>query len=154
MDSKIDFSSYSLNDLYQSGESIDREKYPEIAKEIDGLILQKKTDNLILQKEIDSNKEEDITKNIGDKATVSKSNKKLLKEPWLFLNTLFLSSLCISIGFIILSDGSTTIVGKRVITAVSDPFLFYFGVFSLFGMGIIFVGNYIKLKYNKHFKQD
>jgi len=62
MDSKIDFSSYSLNDLYSSSESIDREKYPERAKEIDSLIR---------QKEIDSPEEVDTTNNIGEKATKS-----------------------------------------------------------------------------------
>jgi uncharacterized RDD family membrane protein YckC len=41
MDSKIDFSSYSLEDLYSSAASIDRELHPERAKLIDDLILQK-----------------------------------------------------------------------------------------------------------------
>jgi uncharacterized RDD family membrane protein YckC len=62
MDSKIDFSSYSLNDLYSSAESIDRELYPERAKEIDSLIR---------QKEIDSPEEVDTAKNVGEKATKS-----------------------------------------------------------------------------------
>jgi hypothetical protein len=38
---KVDFSSYSLNDLYSSAESVDRTKYPDRAKEIDDLILEK-----------------------------------------------------------------------------------------------------------------
>jgi len=75
MDSKIDFSSYSLNDLYQSGESIEREKYPERAKEIDSLIRQKKTNSLILQKKIDSPKEVARTKNVGEKATQYKCSQ-------------------------------------------------------------------------------
>ena len=41
MDSKIDFSQYSLNDLYSSVKSIDRDMYPERAKEIDALIQEK-----------------------------------------------------------------------------------------------------------------
>jgi len=41
MDSNIDFSNYSLEELYSSAASIDRELYPERAKLIDDLILQK-----------------------------------------------------------------------------------------------------------------
>ncbi len=62
MDSKIDFSSYSLNDLYSSAESIDRNVYPERAEEIDKLIRQKEAEN---PEEIDT------TKEIGEKATKS-----------------------------------------------------------------------------------
>ena len=60
MDSKIDFSSYSLNDLYSSAESIDRDIYPERAKEID---------DLIRKKEAEHPEEIDTTKDIGEKAT-------------------------------------------------------------------------------------
>ena len=42
MDSKINFSSYTLNELYDSSNSINRELYPDRAKEIDSLIIQKK----------------------------------------------------------------------------------------------------------------
>ncbi len=42
MDYEIDFSKYSLEDLYSSAESIDREAFPERAKEIDALIIEKK----------------------------------------------------------------------------------------------------------------
>jgi len=85
---------------------------------------------------------------------MSKRNKKPLKEPWFFLNSLFLSSVFLFFGFITLSTGSTTILGKREITAISDPFLFYFAVFLTLGLGFFFVFNYIKLKYNKLFKRD
>jgi uncharacterized RDD family membrane protein YckC len=44
MDSKIDFSTYTLEELYSSAASIDRELYPERAKLIDDLILQKQQD--------------------------------------------------------------------------------------------------------------
>ena len=60
MDSKIDFSSYSLNDLYSSAESIDRDMYPERAKEID---------DLIRQKEAEYPEQIDTTKDIGEKVT-------------------------------------------------------------------------------------
>lgn len=60
MDSKIDFTSYSLNDLYSSAESIDRDIYPERAKEIDGLIHQKEA---YLPEKMNT------IKNIGGKAT-------------------------------------------------------------------------------------
>ncbi|MCG7547477.1 hypothetical protein [Pseudoalteromonas sp. Of7M-16] len=42
---KIDFSTYSLNDLYLSAQAIDRDKYPERAKEIDRLIAEKEESN-------------------------------------------------------------------------------------------------------------
>ncbi|BFM13500.1 hypothetical protein R50072_36530 [Simiduia litorea] len=45
MESEIDFSRYSLSDLYSSAESIDREKYPERAKTIDALIIEKEREN-------------------------------------------------------------------------------------------------------------
>lgn len=45
MDSNIDFSEYSLDDLYSSAEKIDREKYPDRAKEIDDLIAKKLQEN-------------------------------------------------------------------------------------------------------------
>jgi uncharacterized RDD family membrane protein YckC len=60
MDSKIDFSSYSLDDLYSSAESIDRDMYPERAKEID---------DLIRKREAEHPEEIDTTKNIGEKST-------------------------------------------------------------------------------------
>ncbi|MBQ4875691.1 hypothetical protein J8M21_00565 [Pseudoalteromonas luteoviolacea] len=41
MTRKIDFTTYSLDDLYLSAEAVDREKPPDIAKEIDRLILEK-----------------------------------------------------------------------------------------------------------------
>jgi uncharacterized RDD family membrane protein YckC len=60
MNSKIDFSSYSLSELYSSAESIDRDMYPERAKEID---------DLIRKKEAEHPEEIDTTKDIGEKAT-------------------------------------------------------------------------------------
>lgn len=77
------------------------------------------------------------------------NNKKLVKEPWLFINTIFLSSVFFFFGFITLSKGTTTIIGKREITALNDPFLFYFGVFLALGLGVAVIVNYIYLKYNK-----
>ncbi|MBA6231401.1 MULTISPECIES: hypothetical protein [unclassified Colwellia] len=85
---------------------------------------------------------------------MSKRNKKPLKEPWLFLNSLFLSSIFFFFGFLTLSTGSTTVIGKREITAINDPFLFYFGVILALGIGSAVVINYLYLKYNKPFKQD
>ena len=41
MGSQIDFSSYTLDDLHSSAASIDREKHPQRAKEIDDLIREK-----------------------------------------------------------------------------------------------------------------
>ncbi|MBH0037980.1 RDD family protein [Pseudoalteromonas sp. SWN166] len=38
MDSEIDFSTYTLDELYSSAQAIDRERFPERAKEIDELI--------------------------------------------------------------------------------------------------------------------
>ncbi|RYV01677.1 RDD family protein [Shewanella sp. OPT22] len=60
MDHKIDFSSYSLEDLYSSAQSIDRDAYPERAKEIDELILKKENEEPELQ---------NINKVVGDKAS-------------------------------------------------------------------------------------
>jgi uncharacterized RDD family membrane protein YckC len=59
MDSKIDFSQYSLNDLYSSAKSIDRDMYPERAKEIDALIQ---------EKGIEDHQQVDESKNVGEKA--------------------------------------------------------------------------------------
>lgn len=44
MENEIDFSKYSLNDLYSSAESIDREQFPDRARMIDKLILQKEAE--------------------------------------------------------------------------------------------------------------
>ncbi|KZN62810.1 hypothetical protein N473_18015 [Pseudoalteromonas luteoviolacea CPMOR-1] len=41
MTRKIDFTTYSLDELYLSAKAVDREQYPKIAKEIDRLILEK-----------------------------------------------------------------------------------------------------------------
>ena len=41
MNSEIDFSEYSLDELYDSASSIDREKFPERAARIDALISEK-----------------------------------------------------------------------------------------------------------------
>jgi len=61
MDSKIDFSQYSLKDLYSSAKSIDRVMYPERAKEIDALIQEK-------EKEKETPQQVEESKNIGEKA--------------------------------------------------------------------------------------
>lgn len=60
MDIKIDFSSYSLNDLYSSAASIDRDKYPDRAKEID---------DLIAKKEFEHPEDIDLIKVFGEKST-------------------------------------------------------------------------------------
>ncbi|WP_024609695.1 RDD family protein [Pseudoalteromonas sp. TB64] len=60
MEFEIDFSTYSLDDLYSSARGIDREKYPERAKEID---------DLIRQKELESPNVASVSKDIGEKAT-------------------------------------------------------------------------------------
>ena len=44
MDSNVDFSNYTLEELYSSAASLDRDLYPERAKLIDDLILQKQQD--------------------------------------------------------------------------------------------------------------
>ena len=62
MDSKINFAAYSLNELYSSAATIDRGTYPERAKEID---------ELILQKEAELPEEFETSKNEGEKATRS-----------------------------------------------------------------------------------
>ncbi|XQW83586.1 hypothetical protein ACOYR1_10500 [Thalassotalea piscium] len=82
------------------------------------------------------------------------SSNKLVKEPWLFLNTLFLSSVFFFFGFFILSRGSTTIIGKREITSTNDPFLFYLGVFLSLGLGTFVVGRYIYLKYKNNVNES
>ncbi|SFT41561.1 Uncharacterized membrane protein YckC, RDD family [Pseudoalteromonas sp. DSM 26666] len=62
MDFKVDFSSYSLDDLYSSAKLIDRELYPERAREIDELIRQKQTEPSLQSKHI---------KQVGEKASRS-----------------------------------------------------------------------------------
>ena len=60
MEFEIDFSTYSLDELYSSARGIDREKYPERAKEID---------DLIRQKELEISNVASVSKDIGEKAT-------------------------------------------------------------------------------------
>ena len=62
MDFKVDFSSYSLDDLYSSAKLIDRELYPERAREIDELIRQKQSEPSLQSKHI---------KQVGEKASRS-----------------------------------------------------------------------------------
>ena len=78
---------------------------------------------------------------------MSGHNKKEVDEPWLFLSTLFSSCVFFFFSYSIFSSGSTTIIGKREITADNDPFLFYLGVFLLFSLGTAIVCRYIYLKY-------
>jgi uncharacterized RDD family membrane protein YckC len=59
MDSKIDFSSYTLEELHSAASSIDSDKYPERAKEI----------NRLIQERVVTHPEEDNTKIVGEKAT-------------------------------------------------------------------------------------
>ncbi len=62
MDSEIDFSTYTLDELYSSAKAIDREAYPERAKEID---------NLIKTREAQSPSVNVVSKVAGEKATRS-----------------------------------------------------------------------------------
>lgn len=62
MDSKIDFSTYTLDELYSSARAIDREAYPDRAKEID---------DLIKTREEQSPSENIVSKVAGEKATRS-----------------------------------------------------------------------------------
>ena len=62
MDSEIDFSTYTLDELYSSARAIDREAYPERAKEID---------DLIKTREAQSPSENIVSKVAGEKATRS-----------------------------------------------------------------------------------
>lgn len=62
MDSNIDFSSYSLDELYSASKSIDRLAHPARAKEID---------RLIAQQEALCNQDIDQTRNAGELATRS-----------------------------------------------------------------------------------
>lgn len=62
MDSKIDFSTYTLDELYSSARAIDREAYPDRAKEID---------DLIKTREAQSPSENIVSKVAGEKATRS-----------------------------------------------------------------------------------
>ena len=59
MASTIDFSTYSLEELYDSSRSIDRNLYPDRAKEIDELILKKEKEKPEQQKD---------TNQVGEKA--------------------------------------------------------------------------------------
>jgi uncharacterized RDD family membrane protein YckC len=60
MDSKIDFTSYTLEELHSAAETIDSEKYPERAEEINRLIQERP---VIHPEEVDN------TKRVGEKAT-------------------------------------------------------------------------------------
>jgi uncharacterized RDD family membrane protein YckC len=62
MDSEIDFSTYTLDELYSSARAIDREAYPDRAKEID---------DLIKMREAQSPSENIVSKVAGEKATRS-----------------------------------------------------------------------------------
>ncbi len=62
MDSEIDFSTYTLDELYSSASAIDREAYPDRAKEIDDLIETREAQNP---------SENIVSKVAGEKATRS-----------------------------------------------------------------------------------
>ncbi|EGI73679.1 hypothetical protein PH505_ao00550 [Pseudoalteromonas distincta] len=62
MDSEIDFSTYTLDELYSSARAIDREAYPDRAKEIDDLIKMREAQNP---------SENIVSKVAGEKATRS-----------------------------------------------------------------------------------
>ncbi len=60
MDSKIDFTSYTLEELNSAADTIDSEQYPERAEEINRLIQERSVTNI---------EEVDNTKRVGGKAT-------------------------------------------------------------------------------------
>lgn len=64
MDSKINFNNYTLEELYDSARSIDRDAYPDRAKEIDELIVKRQSEQP--PGEIEENSEHKIA---GEKAT-------------------------------------------------------------------------------------
>ncbi|WP_288129988.1 RDD family protein [Microbulbifer sp.] len=64
MDSKINFNNYTLEELYDSARSIDRDAYPDRAKEIDELIVKRQSEQP--PAEIEENSEHKIA---GEKAT-------------------------------------------------------------------------------------
>ena len=55
MDSKINFDNYTLEELYDSAQSIDRDMYPDRAKEIDELIVKRQSEQP--QNEVEENSE-------------------------------------------------------------------------------------------------
>lgn len=63
-----------------------------------------------------------------------------MKEPWLFLTVVSLASLLFFLGFKDLSTGTSIIIGKREITDICDPVIFYFGIFLKLGCGAGIVG--------------
>ena len=66
MDSKIDFTLYTLEELESAAESIDSDEYPERAKEINRLIQERSVTNL---EKTGNTEEVDNTKRVGGKAT-------------------------------------------------------------------------------------
>jgi uncharacterized RDD family membrane protein YckC len=64
MDSRINFNNYTLGELYDSARSIDRNAYPDRAKEIDELILKRQSEQP--QNEAGENLENKVA---GEKAT-------------------------------------------------------------------------------------
>jgi len=66
MDSKIDFTSYTLEELHSAAETIDSDLYPERAEEINQLIQDKSVTN---SEDASNNEDIDNTKRVGGKAT-------------------------------------------------------------------------------------
>ncbi|MBT1451386.1 RDD family protein [Glaciecola sp. XM2] len=64
MDLKIDFSRYTLDELYDSSRNIDRDMYPERAREIDALIAQRQN-----ELPLGSSDEIENEKVVGEKAS-------------------------------------------------------------------------------------
>ncbi|MBE0368948.1 RDD family protein [Pseudoalteromonas aurantia] len=64
MDSKINFNNYTLEELYDSAQSIDRDAYPDRAKEIDELIVKRQNEQP--QSEVEDNSKHKVA---GEKAT-------------------------------------------------------------------------------------
>ena len=64
MDSNINFNDYTLDELYDSSKSIDRDLYPERAKEIDELIIERQNEQP--QKETEETSADKVT---GEKST-------------------------------------------------------------------------------------
>jgi uncharacterized RDD family membrane protein YckC len=109
MDSKIDFSSYSLEELYSSLEKIDKDIYPERAKQIE---------ELIGLKEAESPEEINTIKNIGEKSTKSDRLVAAIIDGALGLATLI--PVFYYVGFDAFKEPSIYLIGT----------LFIYGVFT------------------------
>jgi uncharacterized RDD family membrane protein YckC len=122
MDNKIDFSTYSLSELYSSAQSIDRDNYPERAKEIDGLIHQKEAQ---IPKKIDA------TKNVGEIATKSDRLVAAIIDGILGISAMI--PVFYYVGFDALKEPSLSLLGTLFLYGIATWFilhgylLYYYG---------------------------